>query len=238
MEKHIFISYCHAEDKIIRKDVIGMARRWRTWIDKDGLSLGQDFNHVIMQNILDASCVMVFLSIHYCDSDYCMRELAYARENGKVIITVQLDSSEDLLMHRYGKRALQICKESQDIIPFDESLVARIACCIDSNRVDVIEEDSVKNDPDYFFPPYVPPFDISTPYFFRFAYNYKNDELKFIGREEELQKLDRFVNSSQIQSWCLIVGAGGTGKSRLCFEFAKQMNAKTWDVRYLDHEHW
>ena len=62
------------------------------------------------------------------------------------------------------------------------------------------------------------------------------DVLKLIGREEELSRLERFVNDEALNSWCLIAAVAGAGKSRLCCAFATRMNRLSWDVRYLDHD--
>ncbi len=242
MERHIFISYCHAEDKVIRDTVIDLASQYRTWIDKDGLTLGQDFDEEIKQNILNSACVVVFLSIHYSDSDYCLRELEWAESNDKFIMPIMMDEEADIRKRRHGNRMLDICMKRHMFLSYVSlpstdirKVIPEIIDSIEKNNFDVVKEDCVKGKPEEFFPPYIPPFDVSTPSKFRFAYNYKVDELKLIGREEELERLERFVNAEPLQSWCLVTGAGGTGKSRLCFEFARQMNQKAWDVRYLDH---
>ena len=57
---------------------------------------------------------------------------------------------------------------------------------------------------------------------------------RFIGRQEELKELDTFLNADR--KIMVLVGEGGTGKTRLAIEFAKQMENKNWSV-YFVHPH-
>ncbi|TXI27883.1 MAG: toll/interleukin-1 receptor domain-containing protein [Nitrosomonas oligotropha] len=52
-----------------------------------------------------------------------------------------------------------------------------------------------------------------------------------IGREQELQTLHAWTDAPQQISCCLITGEGGTGKTRLAFEFARQLReSKGWQA--------
>ncbi|SDW54761.1 toll/interleukin-1 receptor domain-containing protein [Nitrosomonas oligotropha] len=52
-----------------------------------------------------------------------------------------------------------------------------------------------------------------------------------IGREQELQTLHAWTDAPQQISCCLITGEGGTGKTRLAFEFARQLREyKGWQA--------
>jgi len=54
------------------------------------------------------------------------------------------------------------------------------------------------------------------------------------GRQQELAYLTDFcsVENKLPFSWWVVTGAGGTGKSRLCYEFAKIMERQKWTVCY------
>ena len=56
------------------------------------MSLGQDFNEEIHRHIINAGCFVAFVSVHYCNSDYCVRELACAVSHGRVIVPVGMDA--------------------------------------------------------------------------------------------------------------------------------------------------
>lgn len=58
-------------------------------------------------------------------------------------------------------------------------------------------------------------------------YHYANEELGFVGREAELCALNAFLNDSRQTLWWAITGQGGSGKSRLTYEFLKE-NERGW----------
>ena len=67
----------------------------------------------------------------------------------------------------------------------------------------------------------------------------------WIGRETEISLLHEFRTDPRSFAWWTIVGAGGTGKSRLAFEFARAVNAENWragffppNVRSFAWERW
>nr|WP_321351918.1 ATP-binding protein [uncultured Methanoregula sp.] len=63
----------------------------------------------------------------------------------------------------------------------------------------------------------------------------KSSFLTFVGRNPELSVLREFLNDER-KSFCLIHGKGGSGKTRLALEFAKEttVHDKKWDVFFLD----
>lgn len=57
-------------------------------------------------------------------------------------------------------------------------------------------------------------------------FKYSEEITEFIGRNEQIEELKKFVISEKSSfSWWAIVGPGGAGKSRLAFEFIKQARA-------------
>lgn len=64
-------------------------------------------------------------------------------------------------------------------------------------------------------------------------YDYTSPLVPYIGREAELQKLTNFCNDKRKLLWWPITGNGGEGKSRLAFEFCKQIHAKGWKCLFL-----
>lgn len=55
------------------------------------------------------------------------------------------------------------------------------------------------------------------------AFHYRNELLKFRGREAELKMLREFIESDEELSWIAITGPGGAGKSKLLYYFVKEM---------------
>lgn len=53
--------------------------------------------------------------------------------------------------------------------------------------------------------------------------HFSNEFSKFVGRNEELQKLNDFTQCSQKQLWWAVTGEGGYGKSRLLLEWLKHL---------------
>ena len=64
-------------------------------------------------------------------------------------------------------------------------------------------------------------------------YHYANELLRFVGRHEELQLLDKFLSSPANFSWWGMTGQAGAGKSRLVLEWMKR-NKDTWYSFYLN----
>ena len=63
---------------------------------------------------------------------------------------------------------------------------------------------------------------------------YDADIFSFVGRKNELKELKRFCNSSGLVKWWAIIGAGATGKSRLAYQFSKELiNDSKWQVKKL-----
>lgn len=55
------------------------------------------------------------------------------------------------------------------------------------------------------------------------AFHYRNELLKFRGRETELKALKEFTEADEGLSWLAVTGAGGSGKSKLLYHFVKEM---------------
>ena len=65
-------------------------------------------------------------------------------------------------------------------------------------------------------------------------FSYKAEIVPFAGRANELQALNTFLGDTHIAfRWWAITGPGGSGKSRLAYEFQKQLPLD-WAVCYLD----
>ena len=64
--------------------------------------------------------------------------------------------------------------------------------------------------------------------------DYRGDSFPFIGRADEMEALQGFLNAEQPFIWWSIVGSDGIGKSRLAFELCKSQNSnETWKACFL-----
>ena len=69
------------------------------------------------------------------------------------------------------------------------------------------------------------------------AFHYRNELLKFRGREAELKMLSEFIESDEELSWIAITGPGGAGKSKLLYYFVKEMGINPeWKSVWLHAE--
>lgn len=67
-------------------------------------------------------------------------------------------------------------------------------------------------------------------------FSYDAGIVPFVGRKQEQKELKEFLNDTKsCFRWWAVTGPGGAGKSRLAFEFQKQVVAE-WKVRYLTTE--
>ena len=63
----------------------------------------------------------------------------------------------------------------------------------------------------------------------RGLFHYASDSVGIFGREAELQRLKEFCDDPK-KVWWVVTGEGGSGKSKLCYSFARQMEEKGWSI--------
>ena len=65
-------------------------------------------------------------------------------------------------------------------------------------------------------------------------FSYDSDFIQFTGRTNELQELQDFLGDPNVPfRWWAVTGPGGSGKSRLVYEFQKEHLPQGWTARYL-----
>ena len=96
----IFISYKRADKEIVfpLKDKIEAATGEPCWIDLDGIESDAQFVEVIMNAIDETSVVLFMYSRHHSEiknysTDWTIRELNYAQDEGKRIVFVNIDGT-------------------------------------------------------------------------------------------------------------------------------------------------
>ena len=63
-------------------------------------------------------------------------------------------------------------------------------------------------------------------------FNYISENTHFYGRTDEIKLLDAFCQNEESFLWWMILGEGGSGKSRLAYEFGKKIASEGWCVLY------
>ncbi len=70
-----------------------------------------------------------------------------------------------------------------------------------------------------------------------FKLDYRSEEISFFGRTKELKELAIFCDSGEQISWWAVIGRGGSGKSRLAYQFIKNnMGSSEWKMLFLHDE--
>ncbi len=70
-----------------------------------------------------------------------------------------------------------------------------------------------------------------------FKLDYRSEEIPFVGRTEEFGEIDAFCASEKQILWWAVIGKGGSGKSRLVYEYIKNnMGSAEWKMCFLREE--
>ena len=114
---YIFFSYAHKNaHKSMRILTILQNEGFRIWYD-DGLIPGDQYNALIDERIKKCSVIIPSLSIEYCNSNYCPRELIYAREAfAKPVVPIYLENPEKLKAYYKDGIGLWLSGESGFIL--------------------------------------------------------------------------------------------------------------------------
>lgn len=95
MEYDVFISYSRRDTQIVDQFVRELtAAGYRVWIDRDGISSGDQFTRIIPKAIKSSALVIFFSSSNSNASKWTVMEIGYALKKEKTIIPVRLDDTE------------------------------------------------------------------------------------------------------------------------------------------------
>lgn len=71
----------------------------------------------------------------------------------------------------------------------------------------------------------------------QFKLDYRSEEIPFVGRTAEFGEIDAFCASEKQISWWAVIGKGGSGKSRLVYEYIKRnIGSAEWKMCFLREE--
>lgn len=100
MKKKIFISYSHADKKVVKQFAFQLSLRgFDLWVDEKDVSFGGNYTTAILRGIHEADLYLVFLSQNSIQSSWVEAEIDFAlRESierkNLTIVPVRLDDSE------------------------------------------------------------------------------------------------------------------------------------------------
>jgi hypothetical protein len=65
-----------------------------------------------------------------------------------------------------------------------------------------------------------------------YRFHFRAQRVPFLGRDDEFQRLQEFLESTYPLTWWIVTGSGGLGKSRLALELCKRY-ASSWHTGFL-----
>ena len=92
----IFISYSHKDTLQVLPLIEALkSRGFNLWYDA-GIEAGSEWPEYIGTKLFECSCLLVFMTQNAADSSYCRREVEFADELEKPLLTVYLVNKEDM----------------------------------------------------------------------------------------------------------------------------------------------
>ena len=133
-EPYIFVSYCHMDDARVWPMIEGLQKRgMRVWYD-EGIEWGSHWDQVIFEHLSGCACVVAFVTENFLQSENCMDEISYAKDEQKGPFIVFLDNLEltGMMKFRYGRiQALNLHRFADKDALLDTLVSTQIlsACC-------------------------------------------------------------------------------------------------------------
>ena len=78
--KHIFVSYCHKNKKVVHDVANRLKETYTIWLDDDNLKSGENKDEKIADGVRDSFLFICFISNFYCDSSACTDEFFLAKQ--------------------------------------------------------------------------------------------------------------------------------------------------------------
>lgn len=72
---HIFVSYAHDDEAIVKPIVDNLKRHFRIWIDSAGIKQGDDWYETIQENLAGSVAILVFISNQSKERPWVLHEL-------------------------------------------------------------------------------------------------------------------------------------------------------------------
>lgn len=90
----VFVSYAHADAELAYPLISGLQERGlRVWFD-DGLDVGDLWDEVIPDHVEQCAAMLCLVSSRFTDSNNCLDEIHYAKEQKKELMILHLENEE------------------------------------------------------------------------------------------------------------------------------------------------
>lgn len=133
-EPFVFVSYAHADAELAYPIISGLQERgMRIWFD-DGLDVGDIWEDVIPDHVEQCAAMLCLVSTRFTDSNNCLDEIFYAREQKKELLILHLEDQAlpRNFRFRYGRYHAERLSAYSDRSVLLERLTAtqKLRCCI------------------------------------------------------------------------------------------------------------
>jgi hypothetical protein len=93
-EPYIFVSYSHRDDEFVFRAITQLEKAgFRVWFD-GGIEAGSEWPEYIASHLMDCACVIAFISNSFVASKNCKRELNFAQDLQKPLLSVYIEDVE------------------------------------------------------------------------------------------------------------------------------------------------
>ena len=132
-EPFVFVSYAHADAELAYPIISGLQERgMRIWFD-DGLDVGDIWEDVIPDHVEQCSAMLCLVSPRFMDSNNCLDEIHYAKEQKKELMILHLEDASlpRNFQFRYSRfHALRLSAYSDRGALLDKLAAAeKLYCC-------------------------------------------------------------------------------------------------------------
>jgi len=95
-EPYIFVSYSHKDTELVMPIIRALQEHgFRVWYD-EGIELGYEWPEYIANHILNAHCMLFFVTQNAADSQYCRQEITYATACRKSVVRIHMGENIQL----------------------------------------------------------------------------------------------------------------------------------------------
>ncbi|CAK4620491.1 unnamed protein product [Aphanomyces euteiches] len=119
--RDVMISYTHSHSEFAKKLRASLEQQhittWLDLMDPSGIGGGSVWREEIARGISNASCVVCILTEDYPKSEWCLKELAYAKQVGTPVLAI---STENVKINE----ELQVYLYTRQIVPFESAITS------------------------------------------------------------------------------------------------------------------
>ena len=92
-EPYVFVSYAHEDSEVVFPEIQWLKDQgFNIWFD-EGISPGHEWHQELADRIVQSSLFLYFITGQSAASEHCQREVHYAIDNGKQLLTVHLEET-------------------------------------------------------------------------------------------------------------------------------------------------